>query len=381
MTHPLEGVRVVEVSTSVAGPYAGLILGALGADVVKIEPPGGDDARAWGPPFWEGESAMFLAMNASKRSIVLDLKAQSDREHLLELVRKADVFLQNLRAGVAERLGIGFEELRKVNARLVYCTIGAFGNVGPRRADPGYDPLMQAAGGVMSVTGEPNGPPVRSGASIVDQGSAMWAVIGILAALRRRDRGSQLVETSLYETAVNWVPSQVVGYLASGRSPGRHGSAHPLIAPYEAFETADGMLMLAVANDRQYVALREALGLPDDPRLSSNPDRVAHRRKVRELIAPVMATRTTADWLERLASMGVPAAPVQDIADVVSDPQTAALELLQPLEHSTIKGLQVVALPVSIEGERMLHRGPPPLLGEPIHYLGTTQERDVGAAS
>lgn len=367
---PLEGVRVVDVTISLAGPYCAEILAALGADVVKVEHPGrGDDTRTWGPPFWHGESPMFLAANASKRSLGLDFKAPAGREALLRLVDRADVFLQSLRPGLAERLGLGPSELRERNPRLVYCSIGAYGRVGPLRHHPGYDPLMQAAGGIISITGEPGRPGVRVGASLIDQGTGLWAALGVVAALHERAEGGRgrEVDVSLYETTVSLIPYQIAGYLASGELPGRHGTAFPLIAPYQVFATRDGELMIAVASDRLFVAFCQALGLPElagDPRFARNPERVRNRDGLIPLLAERLASEDSATWLERLERAGVPAAPVQDVAQVVAHAQTEALGILQPLPHPHVPELVTVAPPLSIDGGRVLHRGPAPLLGQ-----------------
>ena len=370
MFSPLGGTRVLDFTTSLAGPYCTLILGALGADVVKIEHPvRGDDTRAWGPPFWAGESATYLAANAGKRSLAVDIKHPEGLEAVLRVAAGSDVFIQNLRPGLADRVGLGFEALAARSPRIVYCSIGAFGNAGPLRDRPGYDPLMQAAGGVMSVTGEPDRPPVRAGVSVVDQGTGMWSVIAILAALRARDQGAgaQLVDTSLYETAVNWLPYQIAGYLGSGRVPRPMGTALGIISPYQAFEAADRWVMLAAGNDRQFASLGEVLGRPElalDPRFRTNPDRVQNRDALSSIIAERFRREEAAFWLERLAAAGVPAAPVQDLAEVVADEQTEALELLQPLPHPTIPDLRLVSLPLSVGGERVPHRAPPPSLGQ-----------------
>lgn len=367
---PLAGVRVLDVTTSIAGPYCTLILGALGAEVVKIErPDGGDDTRSWGPPFWNGISATYLAMNANKRSIVLDLKSAPDRDRLLELAATADVFIHNLRPGLAGGLGLDFENLSAANGGIIYCTVGAFGSKGPKKEQPGYDPLMQAASGIMSITGERGGQPVRAGVSVVDQGTGMWCVIGILAALRRREMGAgpQHVETSLFETAVNWLPYQIVGYLASGCVPGPFGSGISIIAPYEAFATADGMLMIAAANDKLFRALCQTLGmhaLPEDKRFATNPLRVANRDELIASLAPLLRLESSEHWLSRLEEAGVPAAPVQDVAGVVADPQTEALGLLQRLDHPVAEGLRLVALPLSFTGTRIEHGSAAPDLGE-----------------
>jgi crotonobetainyl-CoA:carnitine CoA-transferase CaiB-like acyl-CoA transferase len=367
---PLEAVRVLDLTTSLAGPYCTLILAALGADVVKVERPGtGDDTRTWGPPFWEGESAMYLAMNAGKRSLAIDLKAPEGLEAIQRIAAGSDVFVQNLRPGVAERLGLGFDQVSSANPRVVYCSITAFGASGPLADRPGYDPLMQAAAGIMSVTGEPGRAPVRAGISVVDQGTGMWAALAIVAALGNRDRAgvAQLVETSLYETAVNWLPYQLAGYLASGEVPEPLGSALAVIAPYEAFATADGLVMIAAGNDRLFAALCEVLGLPElvsDLRFRTNPDRVANRAALASEIAAKVRTEESSAILQRLDRAGVPAAPVQNLAEVAAHPQTQALGLLQPLEHARIEGLRLVALPLSVRGRRFEHSSAPPAFGE-----------------
>jgi formyl-CoA transferase/CoA:oxalate CoA-transferase len=355
---PLEGVRVVDVTSSLAGPYCTEILGALGADVVKVEhPERGDEARAWGPAFWEGSSVMFYAANLNKRSLALDLKR--GRDVLLRLVDAADVFLQSLRPGTAVRLGFGPDELRTRNPRLVYCDIGAFGKTGPLSERPGYDPLMQAFGGIMSVTGEPDRPGVRVGASIVDQGTGMWAALGILAALYAG--GGHTVDVSLFETAVALLPYQLTAHLASGAVPGRHGTAFPLIAPYQVFHTADGDLMIAAGNDGLFGRLCDALDVPElaaDPRFATNPDRLARRDELAALIQAKLGGATLADVLNRLEQAGVPAAPVNDVGQVAHHDQTSALGLIQPLPEPT------VALPLSVDGERVRHQRQPPRLGE-----------------
>ena len=367
---PLAGTRVVDVTGSLAGPYCTEILGALGADVVKVEPPGrGDETRQWGPPFWNGEGALFLAANANKRSLALDLRAAAGRDALLRLAREADVFVQSLRPGIAERRGFGPERLTDASARLVYCSVTAFGRTGPLARQPGYDPLMQAAGGIMSVTGEPDRSGVRVGTSIVDQTTGMWAALGIVAALREREttgRG-RVIDVSLYETAIGLVPYQLIGYLGSGIVPGRHGTAFPLIAPYQVFAARDGELMVAAANDRLFAALCQALGAPelaDDDRFRTNPDRVGHREELVHLLADRFRHEDVATWLARLEAAGVPAAPVHDVADVAAHEQTAALGILQPLPHPAIPELVAVAPPLSVDGERVLHHRPPPVLGE-----------------
>ena len=367
---PLAEMRVLDVTTSIAGPYCAEILGALGADVIKVERPDtGDDGRAWGPPFWNGEGTMFLSANASKRSLACSLRNPRGREALLRLVDGADVFLQSLRPGLAEGLGLGPDELRARNPRLLYCSIGAYGNVGPQRDEPGYDALMQAAGGLISMTGEPGRPGVRVGSSLIDQGTGTWAALGILAALLEREAtgAGRLVDVSLYETALGYIGYHLAGYLADGTVPRGHGTGFPTIAPYEVIRTRDGELMVAAGNDRLYALLCGELGADDlaiDPRFRTNPDRVANRDALIALLEPYFAQDDTASWHARLTRAGVPAAPVADVAGILASPQTEALEIMQDIPHPAIPDLRLPALPLSLDGGRVLHRSPPPLLGE-----------------
>ena len=355
---PLQGVRVVDVTSSLAGPYCTEILGALGADVIKVEhPERGDEARAWGPPFWAGSSVLFYAANLNKRSLALDLKR--GRDILLRLVDTASVFLQSLRPGTAQRLGFDAAELRRRNPQLVYCDIGAFGRVGPLRELPGYDPLLQAFGGLISVTGEADRPGVRVGASVVDQGTGTWAALGILAALI--EGGGRTVDVSLFESVVALLPYHVTAYLASGEIPARHGTAFPLIAPYQVFRARDGELMIAAANDGLFKRLCDALDLRElavDPRFATNPDRLRRREELAALIEERLRDESVEDVLRRVEGAGVPAARVNDVGQVADHPQTAALGLIQKVPEPT------VALPLSFDGDRISHRRPPPRLGE-----------------
>ncbi|HEY3541902.1 MAG TPA: CoA transferase [Gaiellaceae bacterium] len=341
----LRGRRVVDVTASLAGPYCTQLLAAFGADVVKVEPPGGDHARAWGPPFVDGAGALWFAANAGKRSVVLDLVR--DRERLLELVDDADVFVQSLRPGLAEERGLDAATLRARRPELIHVSIGAYAS------RPGYDPLLQAASGIMSVTGEADGPPVRVGVSLIDFATGQWAAIGVLAALLRG--GGATIEASLYETALALLAGHVAGFAATGEEPGRHGSAFPLIAPYEVFA---GDLMIAAGSDALWERLRGALGLPDDPRLRTNPDRVANRDALRAAIEAALAGRPTDEWERVLIDAGVPAARVRTVAEAYADPETEALGILQRLG-----GGVTVAPPLRIDGERPLYPSTPPALG------------------
>jgi crotonobetainyl-CoA:carnitine CoA-transferase CaiB-like acyl-CoA transferase len=354
---PLDGRLVVDVTSSLAGPTCTQLLASLGADVVKVEPPGGDHARAWGPPFLDGEGALFLAANAGKRSIVLDLSSAEGTEELMRLVDRADVFVQSLRPGAAEERGFGAETVRERRPELVYCSIGAFGSTGPLRMEPGYDPLLQAASGIMSVTGVDGMPPVRVGVSLIDLSTGLWAAFGILAALERG--GGATVEVSLYETALWLLGYQIVGYLGTGEIPGREGSAFAQIAPYQVFATSDGELMIVAGNDKLFRALAVVLGVGEDDRFRTNPDRVRHRAELAAVIEERTRRWTTDDLLEALVAAGVPASPVRNVGEAAEHPQTLALGILQQLGSFT-----AVAQPVSIDGERILHPSPPPRLGD-----------------
>jgi crotonobetainyl-CoA:carnitine CoA-transferase CaiB-like acyl-CoA transferase len=339
---PLEGTRVVDLTSSLAGPACTQLLAALGADVVKVERPGGDEAREWGP-------SMFFAANAGKRSIVLDLKESAGRAALLRLAKDADVFVESLRPGAAERLGVGPGDV----ASRVYCRIGAYGP-GPLGDLPGYDPLMQAFAGILSVTGEPDGPTVRVGVSLVDYATAWWAALGVLAALGTGER--HVVEVSLFETALALAGYHVADALA-GDEPRKHGSAFPHIAPYQVFRTADGEVMLAVGNDRLYGELARRLELPDDERFATNVSRAANREALAELVQQRLSREPTAVWLERLD--GIPIAPVQTIREAAEHPQTSALGMLQ-----SFAGRMRLAEPLRVDGERVRADTPPPALGE-----------------
>lgn len=366
----LAGIRIVELCSSVAGPYAGTILAQLGAKVVKVERPGtGDDTRQWGPPFWNGHSVMFMTMNAGKSSAEIDLRDEMVRQELLTEIAGADVVLQNWRPGVVEKFGLDYATIRELNPKLIYCDISAFGKTGPLGEEPGYDPLLQAFSGLMSVTGEPGRPPVRVGTSIMDMATGMWAVIGILTALLRRKETGEgcLVENSLLETGMAWLPYQIVGYLATGDEPRRHGSGLPMIAPYEAFETQDDYIVIAAGNEGLWHKLCEAIGrgdLADDERFRTNESRVQNREQLREELHEDLRTRTTDSWISILNRAGVPNSPIQTVGELVEHEQARALEMVVDVQHDDCEGLQLVALPFRMNGLRPQPEAPAPSLGD-----------------
>jgi crotonobetainyl-CoA:carnitine CoA-transferase CaiB-like acyl-CoA transferase len=354
---PLEGKLVVDVTASLAGPTCTQLLASLGAEVVKVEPPEGDHARAWGPPFVDGAGSLFMSANAGKRSLALDLSRQEDVDELLELAARADVFVQSLRPGAAERHGFDAASLRARRPELVHCTIGAFGSAGPLRDQPGYDPLLQAATGIMSVTGAEGMPPVRVGVSLVDLSTGLWAALGIVAALGRG--GGATIEVSLYETSLWLLSSQIIGYLGAGDVPGREGSAFPLIAPYQVFPTRDGDLMIVAGNDKLFRAMCGVLGIEDDERFRTNPDRARRRGELAAVVEERTRRWRTEELLEALVAAGVPASPVRDVREAAEHPQTLALGILQQLGSFTS-----VAQPLTVDGERVLHPSPPPALDD-----------------
>lgn len=376
---PLSGKMVIEIGHSVAGPYAGQVLADLGATVLKVENPnGGDDARQWGPPFWRDSSAVFQTLNRNKLSLSIDLKDAAGRERLLALAGNADIVIQNMRPGLVETLGVDAATMRAGNPRLIYCNLGAFGTVGPLSNRTGYDPLVQAFSGIMSVTGENDRPPVRVGPSIIDMGSGLWCVIGILAALARRAETGEgtTVDTSLYETGLAWMNIPLANCLASGRDPGRSGSETPMLAPYRAFQAQDRYIIIAAGNDNLFRRLCGVLGKPDwanDARFASNADRVANRAVLNDLIEGVIGTRTAEHWSDALADVGVPCAPLQSPSEVVAHPQTEALGMLQPTPDGE---MSLVASPLRFDGVRPLISRAAPALGADNGALdGWTTER------
>jgi len=364
---PLAGLRVVELGQVLSAPFGGMIFAELGAEVVKVErPDGGDDARRMGPAHRGGDSITFHAFNRGKRSVTLDLGDPVGREGLDRLLEGADIFLHNLRPDVVGRFGIGPDALCSRFPRLVYCEVSAFGHKGPKRLDPGYEPLVQAFSGLSSINGFPDRPPVRTGPSICDLGTGMWVVIGAMAALRTREttgRGG-VVSASLLETALTWANASVDAYTNDGREPARYGTGQPNLVPYQTFGTADGDLMVAAGNDRLFAKLAVALGRPDlaaDPRYAGNRDRLRHREELVGRLQETLLRKPRQEWAAALMAAGVPCSPVNTLPEALEEPQVAAMDIVTDVPGSH---LRLVGLPLHFNGERPGPRHPAPLLGE-----------------
>ncbi len=388
LSETLRGTTVLDLSRNLAGPYCTMLLGDLGANVIKVESPGsGDDTRNWRPPDWNGQSATFLACNRNKRSIRIDLDTEAGQQLVRLLAARADVVVSSFRPGSLTKRGLDYDSLRDLNEGLVYCSITAYGSKGPKKDAPGYDPVLQAETGIISMTGHPDGPPARLGIGVIDLGTGMWAAVGIQAALRNRSETGvgALVEVSLYETAAWWLSYHVEGYLATGVSPQRQGNETPFVAPYEVFATADGDLMVTAGNDRLFVSLCRVLdlpGLPEDPTYTHNADRVANRTTLHELLEDRFKKRAAAEWEVLLGAETIPCSRVRSVADLVSDPQLDSLEMLVDIPHPDIPDLRVVDIPLTLDGKRATHRLPPPRLGEQttaiLEELGLPPE-EIGA--
>jgi crotonobetainyl-CoA:carnitine CoA-transferase CaiB-like acyl-CoA transferase len=368
-TRPLSGLTVIEIGHSVAAPYAGMILGELGAEVIKVEnPTGGDPCRGWGPPFTGDTATAFHAFNRAKRGITIDLADPAQIASLRALIcDRADVLIHNLKYGTLDRYGLSADTLTAEKPSLIWCNLGAFGSTGPLRDRPGYDPMMQAYGGLMSLLGEDGRPPVRVGVSIIDIATGMWSVIGILAALQERQRTGRggVVDTSLYETTLAWMTLPISAYLANGEIPTRHGSGIEQIVPYQAFETADGFMMVAAGNDNLFRRLCAAVGHPglaEETRFRSNAERVVNRRVLVPILTDLFRTAPMAVWSERLDQAGIPNSPIQTLDKVVSDAQTAALGIIQQWAGSS--ALSLVGMPLSFDGARPAFAKTAPRLGE-----------------
>ncbi len=376
---PLTGLRILDLTRVLAGPSAAQVLGDLGADVVKVERPGaGDDTRGWGPPFVtdaEGretqESAYYLCANRNKRSVAVDIATGTGAEVVRRLADGADVVMENFKVGDLDRRGLGWAALSARNPRLVFCSITGFGQEGPYASRAGYDFMIQGLGGIMSVTGEPGGPPQKVGVGIADIMTGMYAVVAILAALRARETTGlgQRIDMALFDTQLSWLANQGLAYLTDGRVPGLLGNAHPTIVPYEAYPTADGWFILAVGNDSQFAKFCAAAGRPDlaaDPAFARNRDRVLNRERLTPQIRALTPTRTTAGWLALLGPLGVPCGPVNDIAQAFADPQAVhrGARVSQPHPTAASGAVETIASPMRLSQTPVTYRRAPPTVGQ-----------------
>ncbi len=366
---PLDDLTIVDLSRALAGPYCTMMLADLGARVIKVETPhGGDDTRGWGPPFLNGESAYFLSINRNKESLTLNLKSSRGRDLLWRLLERADVLVENFRPGTMDRLGLPYDAVHERIPRLVYCSISGFGQTGPYRERPAYDLIVQGMGGIMAITGEPDGPPTKVGVAIGDICAGMFAAYAILAALRVRDRTGrgQWVDAAMLDGQVAWMTYAAANYFATGEDPSRFGSAHPNLVPYQAFPSGDGFVNVAVGSEGLWQKFCEALEIPlaRDPRFATNAARVAHRKELLDILMPVFARRTTAEWVDRLLRAGVPAGPISRMSEVMSDPQVGHRGMVVDLDHPRAGRIRVNGVPVKFSETPGAVRMPPPVLGE-----------------
>lgn len=371
---PLSHIRVLELSRVLAGPWSAQTLADLGADVIKVERPGaGDDTRAWGPPWAGDQSAYFLSTNRGKRSITIDFERPEGQELVRRLAAQADVVIENFKVGGLVKYGLDYDSLKAVNPRLVYCSITGFGQTGPYRNRAGYDFMIQGMGGLMSITGqpdgEPGGGPVKVGVAVTDIFTGLYATIGIMGALAHRDRTGegQQVDLALLDVQVAVLANQAMNCLVGGKAPQRLGNAHPNIVPYQAFATRDGHIILAVGNDGQFAKFCTVAGRPDlakDERYATNPARVANRKELVALLEELIRTRDSQDWLSALEEVGVPCGPINDLAAVFEDPQVKARNIHQDLPHPTQGSVPTVASPIRYSGTPLVHDTAPPTLGQ-----------------
>lgn len=360
---PLSGIRVLEMGQNIAGPYASEILSSLGAHVVKIErPETGDDARGWGPPFWQGTATTFQAMNHGKKSIALDVKNPEHIQWLKKYLSEVDVFVQNMRPGLLEELGLGSAEICALNPRLIYCSLTAFGHKGPKKLDPGYEPMIQAFAGLFSVNGDENGPTSRVGMQVLDLGTGIWSALGCIAALFQRQQTGKgcVVDTSLFETAMGWLQVMMAGYQVTKKQPARHRSGNPNVVVFQALPTLNGEVVVAAANDRLFIKLVTALSREDwarDPLYATNALRVKNKASIIPEMEKIFRTQTTEHWNELLEGLGIPCAPIHNFEQVLAQPQTHEIGIFQNIPDLDMK---IVGLPISFDGIRppVVHRAP-----------------------
>jgi formyl-CoA transferase/CoA:oxalate CoA-transferase len=382
---PLDGITILDLTRVLSGPYCTMLLADMGARVIKIEQPnGGDDTRGWGPPFVHGESTYFLSINRNKESVTLDFKKPEGRAILDKLVARADVVVENFRPGVLKKLGLDYESLAGAHPRLIHCSISGFGQNGPRSQEPGYDAVIQAEGGLMSITGAADGPPYRVGVAVADIVSGIFAAHGIALALFARERTGrgQRVDIGMLDSIVAVLTYQAGIYFATGDAPGRLGNRHPNIVPYESFTASDADLVVAVGNDGLFRRFCSAIGveaLAADPRFTTNAGRVSHYEALRPAIASQLATQPRDHWMERLSAAGVPCGAVRDLDQVFTDPQLLARQMIATLEHQTAGTIRTTGIPIKLSETSGTVRSAPPALGQHTDAV-LTSDLGVGAA-
>jgi formyl-CoA transferase len=370
MAGALKGIRIIDFSRALAGPYCTMLLSDMGAEVIKVEmPETGDDSRGWGPPFVGKESAYFLSINRNKKSITLNLKHEKSKEIVTKLIESADVMLETNRPGAVKRMGLDYENVKKIKPSIIYCSISGFGQTGPYSSRPGFDQVIQGFGGIMGLTGEADGPPLKVGVAVTDIATGMFASIGIVTALYHREKTGQgqYIDASMLDGQVSWLTYQGGRYLASGEVPQRMGSAHPLIVPYQAFQASDGYINIAAGNDNLWKKFCDALGLNgivDDPKFATNAQRVENRNEVVAIISKVIATKTMKEWLDIIEKAGVPCGPINTVDQVFSDPQVLARDMLVDVEHPEYGKVKVTGPPIKFSETPAAVSTAPPSLGQ-----------------
>ncbi|MHA2473571.1 MAG: CaiB/BaiF CoA transferase family protein [Promethearchaeota archaeon] len=370
MVRPLEGIKVLDLSRALAGPYCSMMLADMGADIIKIEMPGrGDDSRAWGPPFVEGESAYFMSVNRNKKSITLNLKHEKAIEIIHKLIKKSDILLENFRPGTMEKLKLSYDEVKEINPKIIYCSISGFGQNGPYRLLPGMDQILQGMGGLMSITGEPQGPPMKVGVAVADIAGGMFAAYGIMVALFNRERSKigQRIDLSLLDCQIAWLTYRAGSYFVSGEIPKPLGSGHPVIVPYQAFKAKDEFFNVAVGNDQLWEKFCRAIGLEkikDDPKFSTNAMRVKNREKLISIINIAVGSKKADKWLKLLTAEGVPCGPIFDTEQIFQDPQVIHREMVKELTHQKAGKIKVTGVPIKLSETPGEVLTAPPTLGQ-----------------
>ncbi|MBY8985298.1 MAG: CoA transferase [Candidatus Lokiarchaeota archaeon] len=370
MVRPLEGIKVLDLSRALAGPYCTMMLADMGAEIIKLEIPGrGDDSRAWGPPFLEGESAYFMSVNRNKKSMTLNLKSEKSREIITKLIKQADVLVENFRPGTMEKLNLSYDKVKQINPKIIFCSISGFGQDGPYRLLPGMDQVLQGMGGLMSITGEPDGPPIKVGVAVADIAGGMFAAYGIMVALFNREKTGkgQRIDNSLLDNQIAWLTYQAGSFFMSGEIPKRLGSGHPVIVPYQAFKAKDAYVNVAAGNDQLWQKFCNALGLENvmnEPQFATNAMRVKNREKIIKIIGDVIFTKEADEWLKILTDAGVPCGPIYDMEKIFSDPQVLHREMVKELEHKTAGKVKVTGVPIKFSETPGEILTAPPVLGQ-----------------